>query len=112
MIEAIRAYADAGSAQRVGCIAALADAKIGAALRLMHGDVARSRTAAALAAEVGMSRSAFTQRFSALVGRLPLDYLIGWRMMLAPGSVESHGNPDRTGGGRGRLKLANSSRRP
>ena len=41
MIEAIRAYADAGSAHRVGWIAALADAKIGAALRLMHGDVAR-----------------------------------------------------------------------
>ena len=83
MIEAIRAYADAGSANRVGWIAALADVKIGAALRLMHGDVARPWTAAALAAEVGMSRSAFTQRFSARVGRPPLDYLTGWRMTLA-----------------------------
>ena len=83
MIEAIRAYANPGSTRRVSWIAALADAKIGAALRLMHGDVARPWTAAALAAEVGMSRSAFTQRFSARVGRPPLDYLIGWRMTLA-----------------------------
>ena len=83
MIEAIRAYANPDSTHRVGWIAALADAKIGAALRLMHSDVARQWTAAALAAEVGMSRSAFTQRFSARVGRPPLDYLIGWRMTLA-----------------------------
>ena len=67
----------------VSWIAALADPKIGAALRLMHGDVVRPWTAAALAAEVGMSRSAFTQRFSARVGRPPLDYLIRWRMTLA-----------------------------
>ena len=30
-----------------------------------------------------MSRSAFTQRFAARVGRPPLDYLINWRMVLA-----------------------------
>ncbi len=83
IVEAIRAYADAGSTHRAGWIAALTDAKIGAALQLMHGDIARPWTAAALAAEVGMSRSAFTQRFSARVGRPPLDYLIGWRMTLA-----------------------------
>ncbi len=93
MIEAIRAYADAGSAHRVGWIAALADAKIGAALRLMHGDVARPWTAAALAAEVGMSRSAFTQRFSARVGRPPLDYLTGWRMTLARSRLSRTGTP-------------------
>ncbi len=89
MIEAIRAYADASSMHRVSWIAALADAKIGAALRLMHADVARPWTAAALAAEVGMSRSAFTQRFSARVGKPPLDYLIGWRMTLAQSRLNS-----------------------
>ena len=83
LVEAIRAYVDAGTADRVGWIAALADARIGAALRLMHGDVARPWTASTLAAEVGMSRSAFTQRFSTRVGRPPLDYLTHWRMILA-----------------------------
>ena len=93
MIEAIRAYADAGSAHRVGWIAALADAKVGAALRLMHGNVARPWTAAVLAAEVGMSRSAFTQRFSARVGRPPLDYLTGWRMTLARSRLSRAATP-------------------
>ena len=35
-----------------------------------------------LASEVGMSRSAFTQRFIEHVGRPPLDYLTHWRMVL------------------------------
>lgn len=83
LVEAIRAYVDTGTVDRVGWIAALADPRIGAALRLMHGDVARPWTASLLAANVGMSRSAFTQRFSRRVGRPPLDYLTRWRMMLA-----------------------------
>nr|WP_262913729.1 helix-turn-helix transcriptional regulator [Rhizobium halophilum] len=36
-----------------------------------------------LASEVGMSRSAFSQRFTERVGRPPLDYLTRWRMVLA-----------------------------
>lgn len=83
VVEAIRAYAYAGGGDRVGWIGALADRRIGAALRLMHGDVARPWTVSQLAAEVGMSRSGFTQRFSARVGRPPLDYLTRWRMVLA-----------------------------
>lgn len=83
LVEAIRAYVGTGSVDRVGWITALADRRIGAALRLMHGDVARPWTASTLAAEVGMSRSAFTQRFSMHVGRPPLEYLTHWRMMLA-----------------------------
>jgi AraC-like DNA-binding protein len=83
LVEAIRAYVGKGAADGVGWIAALADQRIGAALRLMHADVARPWTASALAAEVGMSRSSFTQRFSTRVGRPPLDYLTNWRMVLA-----------------------------
>lgn len=83
LVEAIRTYVDAGTADRVGWIAALSDPQVGAALRLMHGDVARPWTASMLAAEVGMSRSAFTLRFSTRVGRPPLDYLTHWRMVLA-----------------------------
>lgn len=83
VVQAIRTYVDAGTTDRVGWIAALSDPQIGAALRLMHGDVARPWTAPMLAAAVGMSRSAFTQRFSTRVGRPPLDYLTSWRMVLA-----------------------------
>ncbi len=83
LIEAIRAYVTTGIADCVGWIAALADPRIGTALRLMHADVARPWTTSLLAAEVGMSRSAFAQRFVRHVGRPPLDYLTRWRMVLA-----------------------------
>lgn len=83
LVEAIRAYVSTDLGDGAGWIAALADPRIGAALRLMHGDVARPWTASLLAAEVGMSRSAFANRFSRQVGRPPLDYLTRWRMVLA-----------------------------
>ncbi len=83
VVEAIRAYVRMNSADGAGWIAALADHQIGTALSLMHGNVAHPWTASLLAAEVGMSRSAFAQRFARLVGRPPLDYLTRWRMVLA-----------------------------
>jgi AraC-like DNA-binding protein len=49
----------------------------------MHEDAAHRWTVASLAAKVGMSRAAFAQRFTALVGRPPLGYLTDWRMTLA-----------------------------
>lgn len=36
-----------------------------------------------LAAEVGMSRSGFAERFAALVGQPPMQYLTLWRMHVA-----------------------------
>ncbi len=62
---------------------ASADARIGAALHLLHGEPAHRWTVAALAARVGLSRAAFAARFARLVGEPPLTYLTGWRMTLA-----------------------------
>lgn len=81
LVQALRAFAAAHG--HAGWIGALADRQIGAALRLMHGDVARAWTVQALAQGVGMSRSSFAQRFKAVVGTSPLDYLLNWRMELA-----------------------------
>ncbi|MEI5682240.1 AraC family transcriptional regulator [Mesorhizobium sp. CCNWLW179-1] len=83
VVEAVRAYVATSPSDSVGWITALADPRIGKALRLMHSDAARRWTAPMLAAEVGMSRSAFTDRFSARVGCPPIDYLTRWRMLLA-----------------------------
>jgi AraC-like DNA-binding protein len=83
LVEAIRAYvADQGNSC-VGWIGALGDRQIGDALRLMHAEVGHPWTVASLAARVGMSRSAFSSRFTNLVGQSPLAYLTHWRMMLA-----------------------------
>ncbi|CAO3360513.1 AraC family transcriptional regulator [Azospirillum melinis] len=82
-VEAIRAYVAELGEGCVGWIGALADRRIGKALRLMHNDVRHPWTVGVLAAEVGMSRSAFSACFTARVGRPPLDYLTQWRMLLA-----------------------------
>ncbi|TGT61226.1 AraC family transcriptional regulator [Mesorhizobium sp. M00.F.Ca.ET.170.01.1.1] len=83
VVAAVRAFVATSPATSVGWITALADPRIGKALRLLHGDVARHWTVPMLASEVGMSRSAFTQRFADRVGCPPLGYLTHWRMVLA-----------------------------
>lgn len=83
VIAAVRAFVATNPKNSVGWITALADPRIGKALRLLHADVAYRWTVPMLASEVGMSRSAFTQRFTERVGRPPLDYLTHWRMVLA-----------------------------
>lgn len=83
VIAAVRAYVATRPSGAVGWITALADPRIGKSLRLLHGDVSRRWTVPTLAAEVGMSRSSFTERFVMLVGYPPLGYLIRWRMVLA-----------------------------
>jgi len=83
LVQALRAYVDAHGDVSSGWIGALADPRIGAALSLMHGDVARPWRVEELARGVGMSRSGFALRFKSLVGVPPLDYLLRWRMQLA-----------------------------
>ena len=93
LLEAIRAFVGADGTACVGWIGALADKQVGAALRLMHGEVAHPWTLAALASAVGMSRSAFSARFTARVGRPPLGYLIHWRMVLARHKLREAAQP-------------------
>jgi AraC-like DNA-binding protein len=56
------------------------DEQIGKALTLIHARPNYSWTVAELASQVGMSRSAFSSRFSMLVGVPPLTYVTRWRM--------------------------------
>jgi AraC-like DNA-binding protein len=83
LVHALRAYVACKNHPSQGWLGALADAKIGEALRLMHEDVAKRWTVADLAGAVGMSRSGFALRFKQLVALAPLDYLLQWRMHLA-----------------------------
>ncbi|WP_192847504.1 AraC family transcriptional regulator [Aureimonas sp. AU40] len=89
VVEAVRAFVAAGSKDTIGWISALSDPRLAKAIGLMHGEVARRWTAPMLAREVGMSRSAFTQRFTRRVGRPPMDYLTLWRMVLARRKLSS-----------------------
>ncbi len=82
LVQALRLHLEAG-AGGLGWLAGLADPQLRAALGCIHGEPARAWTLPHLAARAGMSRSAFAQRFKAVVGTAPIDYLIRWRMRLA-----------------------------
>jgi len=66
-----------------GLLAALKDARIARALSALHRDPAKPWRVATLAREARMSRSAFADRFSTLLGASPIAYLTAWRMQLA-----------------------------
>jgi AraC-like DNA-binding protein len=83
LVEAVRRYADRFGEQQKGWLRGLKDPNIGRALALLHQNIAASWTAEALAKEVAMSRSAFADRFTTLVGVPPIRYLTAWRMETA-----------------------------
>jgi AraC-like DNA-binding protein len=82
LVHALRAYL-ASTEQPEGWLGALSDAKIGAALSMMHAKPGEPWTVGSLASAVGMSRTAFAARFRRTVGRAPLEYLNQWRMTIA-----------------------------
>lgn len=66
-----------------GLIRGLADPRLAAAIRLMHADPGKGWTVAELARASALSRSAFFDRFTDVVGIPPMEYLLGWRMAIA-----------------------------
>ena len=57
----------------------------------MHADVRAGWTVAGLAQLTGMSRSAFSARFSRTLGCAPMEYLLRWRMTLAQDALSRGG---------------------
>lgn len=84
-IEGIRVWLNSEAAEGAGLLRALNDPVISEALGRIHDDPGQQWTVASLAAEVGLSRSAFAAHFTRLVGETPLRYVTGWRMQLAQG---------------------------
>ena len=89
----LRAQVASGAACRSGFGAALADAHLGPALRAVHADPGRAWTVAALAREATLSRSAFAERFRALVGEPPQAYVTRWRLDVAARLLRSSDAP-------------------
>ena len=83
LIEAVRRYAETLGDRQTGWLRGLKDPNIGRALGLIHQNIAAPWTADSLAKEVAMSRSAFTDRFTTLIGVPPIRYLTSWRMETA-----------------------------
>src|SRR5262245_42405798 len=81
LIEALRATP--GAHAPPGLLRGLADARLARAIRQMHSQLGRSWTVALLARTAGLSRSAFFERFTRIVGQPPMEYLLAWRMAVA-----------------------------
>ncbi|VVP68002.1 IS5 family transposase IS4811 [Pseudomonas fluorescens] len=97
-VEAVSQYVASLPAERRGWLAGLRDPFVGRALTLLHARPTEGWTAEALALEAGMSRSVFAERFTALVGQPPMQYLTLWRMHLAAQQLrEGRGNVGQIG---------------
>ena len=64
-------------------IAAVEDPQIGRSLTAIHERADANWTVQSLAAEAGMSRSRFAERFRTLIGMSPMGYLSEWRLQKA-----------------------------
>lgn len=91
VIQAIRSWIERDPAAQTGWLGALRDRQVGRAITMIHRDPARAWTVAGLAAEVAMSRSAFSARFTGLVGESPMHYVARWRMHIALTSLKEEG---------------------
>ena len=85
VIRILRTWAQTEKAGDTGWLGALADPRISRALKAIHDEPFRRWTVLDLARVAGMSRSSFSERFSALVKDAPLSYQSRWRLTLALG---------------------------
>jgi AraC-like DNA-binding protein len=90
-IEVVRRYVESLPSEQTGWLAGLRDRHVGHALNLLHGSPSRAWTLDQLVKEIGLSRSAFVERFSHLMGQPPMQYLAEWRMQIAAGLL-THGS--------------------
>lgn len=92
-IEALRRYVASLPPEQRGWLAALRDPFISRALSLMHSRPDQPWTAETIASKVGLSRSAFAERFTTQLGQPPMQYLAQWRMHLAAQRLRASRDP-------------------
>ncbi|BCY08990.1 AraC family transcriptional regulator [Actinoplanes sp. L3-i22] len=72
---------------------AVSDDAVSAALSEIHRNPQRPWTVQDLSAKAGLSRAAFTRRFTALVGQPPMAYLTQWRLGRGARLLRETGEP-------------------
>jgi AraC-like DNA-binding protein len=81
-IETVRRYIAQLPEEQTGWLAGVRDPEIGKTLALLHRKPAHPWTIAALANEVGLSRSVLAERFRRYLSETPIAYLTRWRLQL------------------------------
>jgi AraC-like DNA-binding protein len=81
-IDAMRRYLGTLPDGSQGWLAALRDRFVGRALTLLHAAPEEPWTVEELGRRVGLSRSTLHERFAALIGQAPMQYLAQWRIQV------------------------------
>lgn len=89
LISTLRSWFSSQESEGPGWFRAQQDPAVGAALTLLHREVAHPWTVDELAGRVGVSRAALGRRFTGVVGESPMAYLAGWRLALAADRLTS-----------------------
>jgi AraC-like DNA-binding protein len=89
LVQVLRAQLAVDSFAAAPWIQGLEDARVGAALELIHASPQGDWTVARLASAVAMSRSNFAQRFAGSVGESPMRYLARCRILRAAQLLDS-----------------------
>jgi AraC family transcriptional regulator, alkane utilization regulator len=92
-VELLRRHAGRLPPGSKGLLAALNDPIVGRALHLMQADPGRRWTTDELAREAGTSRTVLAERFSAVLGKPPIEYLTSWRIQLAADRLRNGKDP-------------------
>ena len=85
----LKTWIGTASDETLGWLRTLRCPHIGSAIELIHQHPARDWSVAALAREVGMSRSNFAMKFAQMSGASPQKYLTRWRMISAANKLET-----------------------
>ncbi len=93
VVQAIRGWLDTAPEAHQGWLAALRDEHVGRALTAMHRAPDAPWSVESLAREAAMSRSAFSARFTALLGEPVMQYVTQWRMQLAHTHLQQSTEP-------------------
>jgi AraC family transcriptional regulator, alkane utilization regulator len=90
-VEVVRRYAARLPPSATGWFAALNDPIVGRALQSVHRDPAHRWTVDELARAARSSRTVLAERFNAVMGQAPIEYVTGWRMQLAAERIRNSG---------------------
>lgn len=88
-VETLRQYINQLPQGQTGWLAGARNPEVGRALAVMHRDPANEWTIAALAKEIGTSRSVLAERFRHYLGEPPMTYLTRWRLLLGARQLTS-----------------------
>lgn len=68
---------------REGVFAAMQDKRLATVLGLIHQQPWQPWTITELCSQAGLSKTVLSEKFAALIGRSPIEYLITWRLQIA-----------------------------